>query len=442
MASGVPDCKFNFVLLLVEYINMLNIKSTQTVNNSRFSSQFVKPRYEDYCFSNIPGTIKSLLGVNDNSSKLPVDALSKTKTDKVLFLFIDSFGWKFWEQYKNRYPFLKRFLDEGVVSKLTSQFPSTTAAHVTTIHTGLEVGQSGVYEWFYYEPKLDAMIAPLLFSFAGKKERNNLEVTGINPAEIYPQKTIYHELNKQKVSSYIVQNQAYTPSPYSDVVFAGATKILPYRNLAHSLTLLSNVINETQGPAYYFYYYDAIDSTGHVDGPGSAFHEAEIHNFFTAIEDLFYQKLKKKEELTILLSADHGMANISPKETYYINREIPEILPLIKTNKNGQYLAPAGSARDIFMYIKDDKISEAKALLTKKLDGQAEVFEVSQLIKEGFFGNQKPSQNFLDRVGNLVVLSYNLHAAWWYEENKFEQLYYGHHGGLTPEEMEIPLLVL
>ena len=30
----------------------------------------------------------------------------------------------------------------------------------------------------------------------------------------------------------------------------------------------------------------------------------------------------------------------------------------------------------------------------------------------------------------------------WYEPGKFEQKYYGHHGGLTPQEMEIPLLAL
>ena len=53
--------------------------------------------------------------------------------DAHVFLFIDAFGWKFFEKYKNRYPFLQRFIDNGVVSKITAQFPSTTAAEVTTI---------------------------------------------------------------------------------------------------------------------------------------------------------------------------------------------------------------------------------------------------------------------------------------------------------------------
>ena len=88
----------------------------------------------------------------------------------MVLLFIDAFGWRFFERYADDYPLLRRILDEGYVTKLTSQFPSTTAAHVTTIHTGLPVDQSGVFEWFYYEPTIDALIAPLTFSFAGDRE--------------------------------------------------------------------------------------------------------------------------------------------------------------------------------------------------------------------------------------------------------------------------------
>lgn len=43
-------------------------------------------------------------------------------------------------------------------------------------------------------------------------------------------------------------------------------------------------------------------------------------------------------------------------------------------------------------------------------------------------------------VGDLVILSYKGESVWWYERGRYEQGYYGHHGGLTREEMETVLL--
>ena len=48
--------------------------------------------------------------------------------------------------------------------------------------------------------------------------------------------------------------------------------------------------------------------------------------------------------------------------------------------------------------------------------------------------NRTPS-----RAGNLVILPYRYESVWWYEKNKFEMRFYGHHGGLTPQEMETVL---
>jgi len=63
----------------------------------------------------------------------------------------------------------------------------------------------------------------------------------------------------------------------------------------------------------------------------------------------------------------------------------------------------------------------------------------SELIGNGFFGSEAPSRRLLDRVGNLVILPYARETVWWYEPERFVQSSYGHHGGLTPEEMETPL---
>ena len=43
-------------------------------------------------------------------------------------------------------------LTGGSVTRLTSQFPSTTAAHVTALYTGVPAGQHGVFEWQYWPP--------------------------------------------------------------------------------------------------------------------------------------------------------------------------------------------------------------------------------------------------------------------------------------------------
>jgi hypothetical protein len=61
-------------------------------------------------------------------------------------------------------------------------------------------------------------------------------------------------------------------------------------------------------------------------------------------------------------------------------------------------------------------------------------------MKEGFFGPILDPA-FRARAGDLVILPYRGETVWWYEKNKFEQRFRGHHGGLTKEEMEIPLLM-
>jgi hypothetical protein len=61
------------------------------------------------------------------------------------------------------------------------------------------------------------------------------------------------------------------------------------------------------------------------------------------------------------------------------------------------------------------------------------------MIEDGWFG-PVVSPAFRKRAGDLVILPYRGESVWWYEKDRFYQKYKGHHGGLTPQEMEIPLL--
>lgn len=407
----------------------------------RFGPRFIRPLYDSYCFSRIPSTIFKCFGLPSKDG-LPTNNLPReNEYQKVVFVFVDAFGWKFFNKYKNRYPALQRFIKKGVVSKITSQFPSTTAAHVTSINTGLPVGESGVYEWFYYEPKLDAVIAPLLFSYAGDKDRGTLSSTGVNPANLYPTETLYEKLNEYGVKSNIFLSDEFAKSEYNSVVSKGAN-IFPFGTIAEGLVNLSEMIIEEKDKAYFFLYYGKIDSMGHDYGTESRYFEAEIDLFFTALENSLFKFIDGEiTDTLIILSADHGQTNVNPKTTFYLNKEVENITMYFKTTKGGDPIVPAGSCRDMFLHVKENRVQDLIKLLSKRLNGKAEIYETEKLIKEGFFG-KIISKEFLSRVGNMVIVPYEGESVWWYEEGVFEQKHIGHHGGLTREEMEIPFLAM
>src|SRR5512140_82202 len=107
------------------------------------SNEFIKPRYDAGGFANVPHQVS--------------EVLSSGQYEAVILFVIDGFGWRFFDKFQGA-PFLQQTTRDGSVAKLTSQFPSTTAAHLTTLHTGQPVGQHGIFEWIYYEPELEALI--------------------------------------------------------------------------------------------------------------------------------------------------------------------------------------------------------------------------------------------------------------------------------------------
>jgi predicted AlkP superfamily pyrophosphatase or phosphodiesterase len=387
-------------------------------------AQFIKPRYDEGGFSSLPDRV--------------VNAFASGNYDAVVLFLIDGFGWRFFERFQDA-PFFKRVANHGTIEKLTSQFPSTTAAHLTTIHTGLPVGQSGVYEWYYYEPLVDQIIAPLLFSFSGTRERDTLKQAKVNPWTLYPRTVFYPKLRQMGVEPYVFGPRDYTPSTFSNVVMVGA-ETRRYNTLSEVLVNVGALLEKQTKPTYVHLYFDKIDSVCHEYGPNAPQTEREMETFLLMMEHYFERVFAGKKRVLFLMTADHGQVEVNPKTTTYLNtdKRFAGIERFIQKNRNGQLLVPAGSARDMFLHINDDMLDEAQVFLTSRLEGKADVVKTESLIAEGYFGPDVSSR-FRERVANLVVLPYRYEAVWWYEKDKFEQRFYGHHGGLTPQELETVL---
>ena len=160
-----------------------------------------RPEQGRRCFDQLPATVEQLLtGATDGPALR--EPLLGERFERVVFVYLDAFGWTFLERHAE-HPLFVRARAEGLLVQLTSQFPSTTTAQVTTIHSGLPVAEHGLYEWHVYEPLLNRLITPLLFSFAGDGERGTL-VGRLEPDDVFPTESIHGRLARSGIRSAVL----------------------------------------------------------------------------------------------------------------------------------------------------------------------------------------------------------------------------------------------
>lgn len=417
---------------------MLNTASIAAVDAAGWQGPFIRPLYDSYCFSNLPALVQHAL-TGEGVMGMPADVLGALphRHEAVVLFFIDGFGWRFIEPRLERYPFLQQVMREGVVSKLTSMFPSTTSAHTTTIHTGLPPAQSGVYEWHQYNEHLDRIITPLMFAYPRDKVRDTLANDGLKVSDVFPPRTIYQNLHRAGVKSHVFIARDLAKSLPTRALSDGAS-VLSFKTFPEALVNLAQQLRRRSHPTYYFVYFANIDTVSHDYGPASPQVDAEIDAFLTVMERVLLPAARDTRAL-LLVTADHGQIEVDPKTTVYLNHVVPGFKRFLAVNRLGELLVPAGSPRDFFLHIQPALLDEAQQAIERALAGKAMVIKTQALIDAGFFGPQA-GETFLKRVGNLVVLSFKGESAFYYERDTFENRFYGHHGGLTREEMEIPLL--
>jgi len=404
---------------------------------------WVRPDLGGACFASLPGTIAKLLGADVRSPALPASLLADfaERYDRVVLVYFDAFGFDVAQRH-SAHPLLDRAAADGVFAAITSQFPSTTTVHMTTVHTGLPVSEHGLYEWFVLEPGLERLIAPLPFVFAG--DAHEPLPNGFGADRIYPPTTLYELLARSGVASAVAGPVGVAVSPTSAALVRGSTKQIGFDDVGEGLAALARTLTELPAPAYGFVYIDLLDTLLHKVGPLSPADtgvDAEVTRVLDAIERRLLENLPAGT--LVLLTADHGMTPVSPPRTIYLNQgpRAAEITAHLRTEPSGHPLAPAGSCRDLFLHALPGHAEELAGLLAGELGERAEVRRAVELIEAGLFG-PSPSQRLLARLGDVVVLPMLGEAVYWHTPGRFVQTLWGQHGGLTPQEMEIPLLAL
>jgi predicted AlkP superfamily pyrophosphatase or phosphodiesterase len=187
------------------------------------------------------------------------------------------------------------------------------------------------------------------------------------------------------------------------------------------------------GKAWLNFYWAALDAMAHVHGPGTSYHAAEIASFWRTFDEIF-QDVASPDTL-YLFTADHGHVYADARQTLYLNERFPQLTACLPVSHTGNPIYPNGSPRDVFLHVRPERREEVLRLLRRELADLALVMPMDEVLSEGLFGPLPACPELRRRLGDILILPYLGNFIWWREPGIMQNDFYGHHGGLSREEL-------
>src|SRR3989338_7774310 len=152
-----------------------------------------------------------------------IPALELKQTTNIVFFVIDGLGYEYLQRYGKKIK--DSVLQINCRAKITSVFPSTTAAAITTFNTGAAPQQHALTGWYMYLKELGIVTA--ILPFTPRIGGVPFSKTNVEPTIFFNQKTIFERINAAR---YIVTDLHIVSSDYS-LAMAPKTKRYAYKNL-------------------------------------------------------------------------------------------------------------------------------------------------------------------------------------------------------------------
>ncbi len=328
--------------------------------------------------------------------------------ERIVLILLDALGLELLERERDLplYPRLS-------IEPRRSQFPSTTAAHVTTMHLGLPVEDHGIYEWRVFEPALQEVIVPL--RFRRDASDRDAELDGrLDPRALISTPTVYGSL---AYGSVVVEPFGVSGTPYGRAATAGAGA-LAFRELEEGLSVVDRALRTDSELRYAFLYWPEIDRVGHHHGPTSPEFRATARAALQAIDAHVDDLLQTGA--TVLITADHGQVDVHPDRVDYLD----EIWPELSTHLTQR---AAGSSRDVFLHVAADQVDHVAENLAVRLGDRAHVCRAATLF-------DRIGPRLQARLGDIAVLPADGREAWLRATPSVETWNLGAHGGRAQAE--------
>jgi hypothetical protein len=401
------------------------------------AGDFVFPAYQGGAILNLPSYICQAFGIEPFSAAALAPELAITPPGdirRVILVLVDALALHRLQHWMadGTAPVWQQLVQSGKLSALTSVVPSTTSTALTTLWTGKSPSEHGVvgYElWLKEYGVVSNMILHTPITF--ENDAGSLARAGFNPEQFLGLPTLGAHLAVGGVRSYALQHRSIIRSGLSQM-FLKEVQVHGYLSPTELWVNLRHLVESNPTTRQYFWVYTGqIDHFSHYYHPDDERVAAEFGEFSRAFQHNFLDRLSPalRQHTLLLLTADHGML-ATQKSAQYDLRNHPELVRLL-------HILPTGEHRLMYLFTRPGKRGEIRNYYENAWPGQFAFLDPSQAVARGLFGPGTPHPHLVDRMGDLIAVARNEAYIWWAEK---ENPLIGQHGGLSADEMIVPLL--
>lgn len=370
----------------------------------------------------VPGTVHlgramaQLCGVDgielDAPARQIADAIGEA--EHYVFVLVDGLGLNLIE----RLP-ANSFLRTHVAMELRSVHPSGTPSGLTSLATGLWPGEHGVVGWYEYLARRNVSVITLPFvERFGGVPLDNLGVAG---EELFGVPSMMARMERD-VASFVPN--AINATVYSRY-FAGEQASHGYARLGNAMDQVARRIQRASRPTYTYVYVPFVDQAEHAHGVFS--HEAR--RALTRVDDgLAHLAGVAPAGTRIVVTADHGQIDVADADTC----ELPDDDPMLSL----LLAAPSGDPRVPLFHVRPGRQGKFETMFRDRFGARFALLTTDELASMQLLGpTVSPASRAL--LGDYAAIPGTASVL----RHRPESPMRGYHGGMTPAECRIPLIV-
>lgn len=379
-------------------------------------NEIILPNY-DHCILNTITSILKYYKVDTKHKSLEkLDKILEKKYRNIVFLVLDGMGEHI---LKNISP--NGYFSENKIDCVTSVYPSTTTAALTTYYAGKPPYETGWIAWSQYFKEYGRAIDMLPHTESYLKQ--SISNARINVFEkIVNYIPVFEQIEK---SSPNVRAFEVMPK-YSD---RRSRRTVSADNIDEIVENIE-VLCDLPGENFIMAYSDKPDGLLHKFGTDSDEAKEYVLEAERKIKEL---EEKLSDDTILIISADHGHKNI---EKSYSLLEYPEIMECL-------YMPISLESRAVGFWVKEDMKKEFEERFNSICGEDFWLMTTEEFLNKHFLGYGEKHPKIDEFLGNYVALSTSnsiIIVETFLAEGK--PVKKSTHCGLTKDEMEVPVIVI